>query len=637
MPGSDVVQTIAMRICPSCNERTEERFCRNDGYRTVDAARFDEAKADPLVGKVFEERYIVEELIGKGGFGAVYRGRQIAVDRVVAIKVLRSELCENVQVLARFQQEARAVAALKHPNIIEVYDFGQAADGGLYLVMEFLEGEPLDKRMRRAGPMDVAEVVEIGRQTLDALADAHAVGIIHRDLKPENLFVATQGRGREVLKVLDFGIAKVADNAAAGMTLTGTGMAIGSPRYMSPEQCAAVPVVPQSDLYSLGLILYEALSGKPTFDAATPVAYMMAHVNQVPPPPAPYGDPLHGPLIDLVMQCIAKQPGARPQSADAALAALNACRHKPLAEAERTLAVHVDGHAATSPALAANTIAVSGVRSPPPDLALRRPSGPTPVGRAGATLHAASVPTASPASFDTGHADSALPSAEFSTDSGLPKWAIGAAVAAALLLAVGGGWWALSPSGAEPEAPMAAALTPEAEAAEAGLGEPVPEPEPEPEPVELPPEPAPEPAAVAAPEPAAVEVVEPPPAPEPTQFGLTVKSDPPGATVTRDGKELGETPFVLTWTTEEAPPVLVLSRRGYADLEVTLGPDDVGADTVYQLERKSSGGRAPTVAAPKPAPVVVPEKPAPRVGFKPVPVSEKDAPKPSKPGFDMVE
>lgn len=635
MRRADVVQTVAMRICPSCNERTDERFCRNDGYRTVDAERFDAAKADPLVGKVFEERYILEELIGKGGFGAVYRGRQIAVDRVVAIKVLRSELCENVQVLARFQQEARAVAALKHPNIIEVYDFGQSADGGLYLVMEFLQGEPLDKRMRRAGPMDVSEVVDIARQTLDALADAHAVGIIHRDLKPENLFVATQGRGREVLKVLDFGIAKVADSAVAGMTLTGTGMAIGSPRYMSPEQCAAVPVVPQSDLYSLGLILYEALSGAPTFEATTPVAYMMAHVNQVPPPPAPYGEALRGPLIDLVMQCIAKQPASRPGSADEALAALRTWQHSPLGGAEHTIAVPVDVHAATSPSMAANTIAVSSVGPRAPDLALRPASRSMTPARAGATLHAAQVPAGSPASFDTGHPDSALPSAEFASYDGHSRWAIGGAIAAAVLLMAGGGWWAFGSRGAEPEAPVAAALAPEGESQATGLAEPAvaeepaavapaPEPEPEPEPV---------PAVAPAPEPEAV------PAPA-TNFGMTVLSDPAGATVTRDGKEVGETPFVVTWTSEEAAPVLVLSQRGYADLEVTLSPEDVGADRVYALERRGGGHvRAASKPVANPEPVAKPEpvKPAPPTGFKPVPVSEKDAPKPGSAPFKMVE
>jgi serine/threonine protein kinase len=273
---------------------------------------------------VFEGRYAIHELLGAGAFGAVYRATQMAMQREVALKVLKAELIREPSLTARFRQEARTLAGLKHPGIIELIDFGETSDGRLFLVTELLTGETLADLLEREAPLPQVRVVSLAIEALDALADAHHAGIIHRDLKPENLFIARQGRRGESLKILDFGIAKLADDDPSRLAVTAAGMTLGSPRFMSPEQCMAGPVSPQSDLYSLGLVLYEAISGRPAFDKQTAMEYMMAHVREEPPPPSIDGMVLRGPHIDLIMQCLEKDPARRPASAAAAAAGFGA-------------------------------------------------------------------------------------------------------------------------------------------------------------------------------------------------------------------------------------------------------------------------------------------------------------------------
>lgn len=308
----------------------EASVCPEDGAQTMDLAQYVSIHDDPFVGQVFEERYRIDGVLGKGGFGAVYRGEQLAVGRPVAIKLLHAHHADDPKEITRFQREARAIAALRHPNIVQVHDFGQTKDGFLYLVMEYLEGRTLKDIIRDEAPLQPERLIDYLVQILDGLAEAHSRGVIHRDLKPENVFCASIGRRSDVIKLLDFGIAKIIDESGAMMTLTGKGMAVGSPRYMSPEQAQAAPVSEQTDLYIVGLIMYELLTGRGVFEKSSPTDYLLAHIKEPLPPVAVDGVSLAGPLVDLVRQCLAKRPSERPESAEALMAAVKACRGRAL-------------------------------------------------------------------------------------------------------------------------------------------------------------------------------------------------------------------------------------------------------------------------------------------------------------------
>ncbi len=274
---------------------------------------------DPRIGTCFEGRYRIEALLGRGGFGAVYRAVQLGVERPVGLKILMPELASDAREVARFQQEARVIAALDHPYIVKLIELGQAADGSIFIAMEYLEGEPLSRYLRREAPLPMAEVQRFGSQVLEALGEAHAAGVVHRDLKPENLFLTNHPRRGPVLKLLDFGIAKVSGESAAGMSLTRTGVVIGSPRTMAPEQLRGGEITARTDLYAFGIVAYEMLTGHPPFVEQTPAAYLHAHLYKAPEWPAVDGEALQGPLIDLVMQCLEKDAAARPASAEAML------------------------------------------------------------------------------------------------------------------------------------------------------------------------------------------------------------------------------------------------------------------------------------------------------------------------------
>lgn len=242
--------------------------------------------ADSYVGREVAGQFRIVERIGSGGMGAVYKAEQPQMNRHVAIKILHSRYLSRKDLVSRFRREARAMSHLSHPNTARVFMYGQLEDGACYFVMEYLEGRNLAQLVRREGPMDQKRAIHVMSQVCGALDEAHRAGIIHRDLKPENVFLTTQGGIEDYPKVLDFGLAKVTEKQMrpGSMILTREGMVFGTPEFMSPEQARGKTLDPRSDIYSLGVILYELLTGKLPFDARQPIEFIQLHVNEQPIP-----------------------------------------------------------------------------------------------------------------------------------------------------------------------------------------------------------------------------------------------------------------------------------------------------------------------------------------------------------------
>ncbi|MFO0747313.1 MAG: serine/threonine-protein kinase [Myxococcota bacterium] len=270
---------------------------------------------DPLLGATISGKYRIDRMIGSGGMGAVYVATQLAVNRPVAIKVLRQVPgVSEEQLASRFKREALATSKLRHPNTVSVIDFGQTESGMLYLVLELLTGATLTRVIRSEGPLAPERVAAIGKQIAKSLAEAHDQGIVHRDLKPDNVFIADFHGEPDYTKVMDFGIARL---LTTDEHVTRTGMMIGTPRYMAPEQAMAKKASPAADLYSLGVILYEMLTGAPPFSGDSGMALALAHINEAPPPlllPG-YPEPLANGWRGLVESLLQKSPEARPQKA----------------------------------------------------------------------------------------------------------------------------------------------------------------------------------------------------------------------------------------------------------------------------------------------------------------------------------
>jgi tRNA A-37 threonylcarbamoyl transferase component Bud32 len=308
-----------IRVCPKCDRKYPEDidFCAQDGTRLVEIRDDD---SDPLIGRVLDRRWVIEERIGMGGMGAVYLGSQRSVDRKVAIKTLKPELCNSREFVERFFREARVASKISHPNSVTILDFGQTEDDTLFLAMEYLEGAPLTTRLRE-GNLSVREIIEICIQISSALAAAHDNNIIHRDLKPDNIYLLSISDDSTFIKVLDFGIAKVTD---ADEKMTQTGQVFGTPEYMSPEQCRGDTVDGRSDLYSLGCILYRMLVGRPPFESDTPMAVLVSHVSEPPQNVREVieRDDIPEPLAALCMQLLAKEAQDRPETAQAVRARL---------------------------------------------------------------------------------------------------------------------------------------------------------------------------------------------------------------------------------------------------------------------------------------------------------------------------
>lgn len=276
------------------------------------------APVDPLVGHTLDEKYRLEERLGVGGMGTVYRARHLLIDRPVAVKVLNQRFVGDEAARTRFRREARAAGRLQHANAVTVTDFGESHDGYVYLVMELLEGRTLRDVLAKEAPLDAARAVSLMMQISAAVAAAHDAGIIHRDLKPANIFIVQRAEVPAVVKVLDFGIAKLAAESLdedEPMTLTQLGAMIGTPRYMSPEQCNGAELTPAADVYSLGVILYEMLTGTVPFSGSTPLAIAMKHTSETPRNPREFVPTIPAALEEVVLHTLQKGPQDRPANA----------------------------------------------------------------------------------------------------------------------------------------------------------------------------------------------------------------------------------------------------------------------------------------------------------------------------------
>ncbi len=264
-------------------------------------------------------RYLVGDLIGDGGMAQVYRGEHETIGRAVAIKVLARELTLEPVVVVRFLQEARAASKIRHQNVVEVTDFGETDDGRPFMVMEFLEGEDLADTLARDGSVPWDRTKPILLQVLAALSAVHEQGVVHRDIKPENIFLISQMGSDDFVKLFDFGIAKVlqGDGGGPGRSLTIKGQVIGTPPYMSPEQCLGETVDARADLYTVGVIAYEMLTGQTPFVTDDPAKMLRMHVNQAVPPMAEAAPSLGAdPRIEAILhRALAKDPGQRFASA----------------------------------------------------------------------------------------------------------------------------------------------------------------------------------------------------------------------------------------------------------------------------------------------------------------------------------
>jgi serine/threonine protein kinase len=262
---------------------------------------------DPFVGQTIDGRYYIEARIGEGGMGVVYRATHVVLKKKLAIKVMRGEQANDPEVVQRFVQEARASSAIGHPNIVSISDFGTTADAAVYFAMEYLQGQTLGEAML-LGRLERQRALAIFIQIASALEAAHAVGIIHRDLKPDNIFLTHEPECPDFVKVLDFGIAKVRNAAAR---ITRTGMVFGTPHYMSPEQAAGQTVDHRSDIYSLGVMMYQVFAGQLPFDADSYMDVMTKHMYEAPPLPSGLSAELRGPIEDIIMKALQKKTESR--------------------------------------------------------------------------------------------------------------------------------------------------------------------------------------------------------------------------------------------------------------------------------------------------------------------------------------
>lgn len=313
-----------MRVCLQCGKSTDGLFCPADGMATIVADR-KPTTTELAPQSIFASRYRILGTLGRGGMGAVYDAQHTGTGQRVAIKTLLLDTAQEPQAVRRFFMEAKLTASLQHPNTIKVFDFGQSDDGIFFLAMERLQGETLGERLTRymatGQRMTEQEAAHIAVAVLRSLAEAHRVGLVHRDLKPGNIFVHDLGGGETMVKVLDFGIAKNADTQ-----LTATGTSLGTPAYMSPEQVMGGELDGRSDLYSLGVVLYQCVAGRVPFQGDSSYTVMIKQVHEPAPDLEQLASVTEG-FAKVVSQALAKTPQERYADATAMREALEAQLH----------------------------------------------------------------------------------------------------------------------------------------------------------------------------------------------------------------------------------------------------------------------------------------------------------------------
>ncbi|HEY4187075.1 MAG TPA: protein kinase [Polyangia bacterium] len=281
---------------PAANTQRAERRSENTGSR------------DNMIGRTLNKRYVVGEKVGEGGFGAVFRGKQLATGRDVALKILHPYNLGDPTIVARFRREAEACSRLRNPHTVITFDFDETEDGVLYLAMELLHGGSLHHLERAAGHLQPDRVLRIIDQVAEALGEAHQNGIVHRDMKPENIFIEHRG-DEDYVKVLDFGIAKMMADERGQAALTAVGQTLGTLEFMSPEQLRGQPLDGRSDIYALGIMAYEMLTGELPFkDAKTPVQIINFHMQKPAPPPSRLKPSLQIPAYvdEIILKMVAK-------------------------------------------------------------------------------------------------------------------------------------------------------------------------------------------------------------------------------------------------------------------------------------------------------------------------------------------
>ncbi len=556
-------------------------------------------KKDPMIGRTISGRYEVLGLLGKGGMGAVYKAYQSNVQRTIALKVLLKEFAENETVIKRFHQEALAASRLVHPNTITVYDFGQTEDHVLYIAMEYLRGESLAQALAREPVMSPRRAVHIMRQVCKSLAEAHGAGIIHRDLKPDNIFLTEIEGERDFAKVLDFGVAKLKEYEGKEGTLTQAGMIFGTPKYMSPEQARSGQIDHRSDVYALGVILYEMLIGRPPFGGDNPLSILIAHVNEQPKSFVEV-DPDHkvpGALEAVVFKALAKDVSERHASVDELLEELDAVNEllqgASYDSVRDRLPATIPGRKG-APSLVGPAVVPHGSEG----------TAPGAIGVGGDTI----VLDENGQPVQRGDttplvADLDLTAETYAPDHGRSSSPPLALIAAVLVPLIGGGaWFALSGGDEKPKEPVARpAVVDAAPVAEAKK---------------------PDAAVVAVKQPDATAVAAAKPAPdagEEEPEKPTVRKPPKEVVVStadgsrakiidsRTGKRIGVTPFTVAFRGREKK--VTLQRAGYYDEDITLSAGDGSSRKVKMRAKPTQVARETPVRV---QPVAVPKPPPPK-------------------------
>jgi len=311
------IQSWPARYCARCElAYLDELVCPVDGSSLVPVASA-EGRA---LGRVLDDRYILRERLGSGAMGSVYRGTEISTARDVAIKILADRPGGGPAVVRRFLREAKLMSRVAHPNIVAILEVGQTRDDVFYLVMDLLSGRTLDRVLAQEGPLAPARVTTIALQICQALAQAHALSVVHRDLKPSNVLLLDESSGRDLVKVVDFGIAKSLSDATMTATLTGPGSFVGTPAFTAPEAMLGHEVDHRADLYSLGVLLYQLSTGRLPIEPTSMPSFAYQLMTAEPVPARSFGVP--DPLAGLIMRLLAKEPAARPADALAVAAEL---------------------------------------------------------------------------------------------------------------------------------------------------------------------------------------------------------------------------------------------------------------------------------------------------------------------------